>query len=98
MVIKRKTVKRKKKAVKGVKKSVSRKKVNKKEILAKAAVDPAFRSKLFRNPEYVFQGKLTAKDKEAVNRLRKTLPALDGLINSLSGEILCGTGGCGGLA
>lgn len=69
-----------------------------KRIIAKAIVDPAFRRKLLNSPEEVFQDRLSASDKAAVDRLRHFLPAVDGLVTSLAGEVLCGTGGgCGGL-
>lgn len=82
----------------GKKPSSGGKKDLRKEILAKAAVDPSFRRKLFKDPELVFNGKLTDKDKEILELLKKSLPAIDSIIGSLSGEILCGGGGCGGLA
>ncbi len=69
-------------------------------IIAKAIVDPAFRKELFANPAKVFgEKRLAASDRAAVERLKKTLPALDDLVGSLAGEILCGGGGgCPGLA
>lgn len=71
-----------------------------KHAIAKAIVDPAFRQKLFEDPESVFgAGQLKRSDVAAIKRLRKTLPALDDLVGSLAGEILCGGGGgCPGLA
>ena len=71
-----------------------------KHAIARAIVDPAFRGKLFENPEAVFgAGQLKRSDIAAIKRLRKTLPALDDLVGSLAGEILCGGGGgCPGLA
>ncbi|QUL38774.1 hypothetical protein [Erythrobacter sp. JK5] len=69
-----------------------------KQALAKAIVDPAFRKKLLADPKSVF-GEVTRADVEAIARLKKTLPALDDLVGSLAGEILCGGGGgCPGLA
>lgn len=68
-------------------------------IVARAAADPAFRRKLFADPAKVFGGRLTATDKAAVERMKKMMPALDGIVSSLAGEVLCGGGGgCGGLA
>jgi hypothetical protein len=68
-------------------------------IVARAAADPAFRRKLFADPATVFGGRLTASDKAAVERMKKMLPALEGIIGGLAGEVLCGGGGgCGGLA
>ena len=69
-------------------------------MIAKAIVDPAFRKKLFADPAGVMgEAKLAAADRAAIERLKKTLPALDDLVGSLAGEILCGGGGgCPGLA
>ena len=71
-----------------------------KQVLARAIVDPAFRKSFLANPEKVFGvDRLGATDKAAIARLKKTLPALDDLVGSLAGEILCGGGGgCPGLA
>ena len=70
-----------------------------KQIISKAIADPAFRRRLFQSPEDVFQGRLTKSDAAALERLRKFLPALDDIVSSLAGEVLCGGGGgCGGLA
>jgi hypothetical protein len=42
---------------------------------------------------------LSETDMAALQRMRKMLPAMDDLISSLAGEVLCGGGGgCGGLA
>ena len=69
------------------------------KILARAVVDPEFRKQLFNNPEDVFEGKLTKADAAALARMKVTLPALDDIVTSLAGEVLCGGGGgCGGLA
>lgn len=68
------------------------------EIIARAIADPAFRRKLFAKPEEVFQGKLTGADKAALERMKRFLPALTDIVGSLAGEVLCGGGGCGGLA
>ena len=69
------------------------------QIVARAAADPAFRRKLFADPATVFGGRLTASDKAAVERMKKMMPALEGIVSSLAGEVLCGGGGgCGGLA
>lgn len=68
-------------------------------ILARAVVDPAFRKKLLDTPEKVFEGPITAADRAALARIKKMLPALDDIVTSLAGEVLCGGGGgCGGLA
>ncbi len=68
------------------------------EIIAKAIANPAFRKKLFAKPEEVFGGKLTAADTAALERMKRFLPALSDIVGSLAGEVLCGGGGCGGLA
>ena len=69
------------------------------EIVAKAIVDPVFRRKLLASPEKVFQAKLSDADQAAMERIRKFLPAMDDIVSSLAGEVLCGGGGgCGGLA
>ena len=67
------------------------------EILAKAIVDPAFRKKLFANPEAVFGAKLTKDDLAGLEKIKRFLPALTDLVHGLAGEILCGGpgGGCG---
>lgn len=69
-------------------------------MIAKAIVDPAFRKELFANPARVLgETRLDPADRAAIQRLKKTLPALDDLVGSLAGEILCGGGGgCPGLA
>lgn len=71
-----------------------------KQALARAIVDPLFRKTLLEDPEEVFgRGELSEEDRAAIERLKKTLPALDDLVGSLAGEILCGGGGgCPGLA
>ena len=71
-----------------------------KQIIARAIVDPEFRIALFSEPEKVFKVKQMSKeDVLALQRIRKMLPAMDDLVSSLAGEILCGGGGgCGGLA
>lgn len=69
------------------------------QIVAKAVVDPAFRRRLLSKPEDVFGGRLSASDRAALQRIKKMLPALDDIVSSLAGEVLCGGGGgCGGLA
>jgi hypothetical protein len=69
------------------------------QIVAKAVVDPAFRRRLLSKPEDVFGGRLSAADRAALQRIKKMLPALDDIVSSLAGEVLCGGGGgCGGLA
>lgn len=69
------------------------------DILAKAVVDPAFRRKLFKSPKEVFGASLSKADLAAIERIKKFLPALDDIVTSLAGEVLCGGGGgCGGLA
>lgn len=68
-------------------------------IVARAVVDPAFRRRLFTTPEAVFGHKLQPSDAAALERIKKMVPALDDIVSSLAGEVLCGGGGgCGGLA
>lgn len=71
-----------------------------KHALARAIVDPSFREKLLKDPESIFgKGQVTEADVAALERVKKMLPALDDLVGSLAGEILCGGGGgCPGLA
>jgi hypothetical protein len=68
-------------------------------IVARAVVDPAFRQRLFSKPEEVFGGAMQRGDAEALERMKKMMPALEDIVSSLAGEVLCGGGGgCGGLA
>jgi hypothetical protein len=70
-----------------------------KHLVAKAMVDPAFRTKLFEAPHEVFGHPPTETDLAGLQRLKRMLPALDDIVTSLAGEVLCGGGGgCGGLA
>ena len=70
-----------------------------KQIIAKAMVDPAFRRKLFDAPEKIFGETPSKPDLAALARMKKMLPAMDDIVTSLAGEVLCGGGGgCGGLA
>ncbi len=71
-----------------------------KQIIARAIIDPEFRQSLFAEPENVFEVKtLNEADVAALTRIRKMLPAMDDIVSALAGEILCGGGGgCGGLA
>ena len=69
------------------------------QIVAKAIVDPSFRQQLFTSPERVFGGPLSAGDSAALARIQALVPALDDIVTHLAGEVLCGGGGgCGGLA
>ncbi len=69
------------------------------QIVAKAIVDPKFRKELFASPEKVFGERLSASDTAALARIQRMLPALDDIVTHLAGEVLCGGGGgCGGLA
>jgi len=68
------------------------------QIIAKAIVDPAFRRKLMSSPEDVFGTKMTKNDVAALESMKLAFPAIDTMITSLAGEVLCGGGGCGGLA
>jgi hypothetical protein len=68
-------------------------------IVARAIVDPAFRRRLFNKPHEVFGSTLQRGDSEALERIKKMIPALEDIVTSLAGEVLCGGGGgCGGLA
>lgn len=76
-----------------------RKKNKRREMVLRAVVDPRFRKELLQNPEKVFGVKrLTREDKQSLDMIKRVLPALDGMIDGISDSILCGTGGCGGLA
>jgi hypothetical protein len=68
------------------------------EVIAKAIVDPAFRKKLFSNPEAAFGAKLSKQDLAGIETIKKFLPSLSDLVHNLAGEILCGgpKGGGGG--
>jgi len=69
-----------------------------KELITKAIVDPRFRAKLLKDPQAIL-GKVTGGDKVALENMRKSLPALNSIIDSLSSSLLCGGGGgCPGLA
>jgi hypothetical protein len=47
----------------------------------------------------VFGETLSEADTAALKRIKKMIPALDDIVTSLAGEVLCGGGGgCGGLA
>jgi hypothetical protein len=78
----------------------ARKGVNRRrEMILRAVVDPKFRRELLRNPKKVFGvQELTPEDKQSLDMLKRVLPAIDGMIDGISDSILCGTGGCGGLA
>ena len=66
------------------------------QIVARAIVDPSFRRRLQRTPEKVFGvSRLTKADQAALERIKKLLPALDDIVSSLAGEVLCGGGGGG---
>ena len=68
------------------------------QVIARAIVDPEFRARLQRDPESVL-GKLTAEDRVGLGRAMKFFPALDEMVGHLAGEVLCGGGGgCPGLA
>ena len=83
----------------GKKKTTKRSKDLRAHVVAKAIADPAFRKKLFANPQSVFGGKVTAQDRAALERIKRFVPALNDIVSHLAGEVLCGGGGgCGGLA
>lgn len=69
------------------------------EMILRAVADPKFRRELLKNPKKVFGVKeLTPEDQQSLEMLRRVLPAIDGMIDGISDSLLCGTGGCGGLA
>ncbi len=69
------------------------------EMVLRALADPKFRKELLENPEKVFGvEKLTKEDIQSLRMLKRVLPAIDGMVTGISDSILCGTGGCGGLA
>jgi hypothetical protein len=69
------------------------------EMILRAVADPKFRRELLRNPKNVFGVRsLTPKDIQSLAMLKRVLPAIDGMIDGISDSLLCGTGGCGGLA
>lgn len=69
----------------------------KKEVVARALIDPAFRKVLFANPEQVLGKALSQEDRHALERIKKLIPHLGEVVASLSSDILCnhGGGGCG---
>ncbi len=57
-------------------------------IIAKAIVDRDFRQMLFDRPGEIFaEVRLGKRDLAAIERLKTTLPALDGLVSAFAGEI-----------
>ena len=69
----------------------------KKEIIARALIDPAFRRTLLARPEKVFGKPLSKADALAVARFKKMVPHLSEIVGGLASDILCtGGGGCGG--
>ncbi|KZS75492.1 hypothetical protein A4G26_22300 [Mycobacterium kansasii] len=70
-----------------------------KQVVARAIVDPEFRQRLLTAPHEIFGEDLSDEDLAGIERIRKFLPALEDITSSLAGEVLCGGGGgCGGLA
>ena len=69
---------------------------HKKQVVARALIDPAFRKVLFESPEKVFGGTLSPQDVKGLEQLRKLVPHLGEIVSSVSSDILCtGGGGCG---
>lgn len=70
----------------------------KKEVIARALIDPAFRKVLFEKPHEILGKSLTPEDHAAIERFRKVIPHLGEIVGSMATDILCnhGGGGCGG--
>ena len=67
----------------------------KKQVVARALVDPAFRKVLFENPEKVFGRNLSKEDFEALKHIKKLIPHIGEIVGSLASNVLCNTGGGG---
>lgn len=68
----------------------------KREVLARALIDPAFREMLLRDPEEVLGCDLSKEDLAAIAKFKEIVPALGDVVSSLSSNVLCGGGGgCG---
>lgn len=69
----------------------------KKQIVARALIDPEFRELLFEKPEEVFGGALSPADRQGLDQIRKLIPHLGDIVGSLATNVLCngGGGGCG---
>jgi hypothetical protein len=69
---------------------------HKKQVVARALIDPAFRKVLFESPEKVFGRPLSAEDARGLERIKKLVPHLGEIVSSVSSDLLCtGGGGCG---
>ncbi len=69
---------------------------HRKEIVARALIDPAFRKVLFQHPEKVFGRPLSPEDAKGLEQIKKLIPHLGDVVGSLSSNVLCsGGGGCG---
>ena len=69
---------------------------DKRKVVARALVDPAFRKLLFENPEKVLGTDLSKKDLEGIEQFRKMIPGMGDIVGGLSSNVLCsGGGGCG---
>ena len=71
----------------------------KKEVVARALIDPAFRKTLFENPEKVLGKALSQDDRKALEQMKTLIPHLGEVVTSLASNVLCnsgGGGGCGG--
>ena len=69
----------------------------KKQIVARALIDPAFRKVLFETPEKVFGKALSPEDARGLEQIKKLVPHLGNIVHSVASDILCnsGGGGCG---
>jgi hypothetical protein len=69
---------------------------HRKEIVARALIDPAFRKVLFDNPDKIFGRPLSPEDAKGLEQIKKLVPHLGDIVGSMSSDILCtGGGGCG---
>jgi hypothetical protein len=69
----------------------------KKQIVARALIDPAYRDVLFDRPEEVFGHPLSPEDAQGLEQIKKLVPHLGGIVGSIASNVLCngGGGGCG---
>lgn len=69
----------------------------KKEVVARALIDPAFRQVLFDTPERVLGTALSPEDRKALEHMKQLIPHLGEVVASLASNVLCTNhGGCGG--
>ena len=65
----------------------------KKEVIARALIDPAFRRVLFDTPERVLGTAVSAEDRQALEQMKKLIPHLGEVVSSLASNVLCNSGG-----